>query len=217
VRSFGFPAQAPRDGHLGRGEVADLLPASPNGSALLQLTEANDLTTGFSGAPVLDEATGLVVGMLTEITAPDRLARGQNIAYVTPTQVLREALPELVEKAVCPYRDLEPFKEEHARWFQGREDAVRQVVANLARQQRLTLLLGPSGSGKSSLMQAGVLRALAEGEVPGGDRWLTLLARPRQDLAAELERAGLPGARTDGIRAAVSRRLAAEPGHQRVL
>lgn len=217
VRSYGFPRQAPPEGHYGSGVASDVLPATVGRSALLQLTDANDLTTGFSGGPVLDEVTGLVVGMLTEITAPDRLERGRNIAYVTPTQVLREVLPELVEQAVCPYRDLEPFKEEHARWFQGRKDAVRQVVANLARQQRLTLLLGPSGSGKSSLMQAGVLRALAKGEVPGGDRWLTVLARPRQDLAAEIERAGLPGARTDGIGAAVSRRLAAEPGHQRIL
>ncbi|MFG2339487.1 trypsin-like peptidase domain-containing protein [Streptomyces yangpuensis] len=217
VRSYGFPSQAPPEGHYGSGVASDVLPATDGRGALLQLTDANDLTTGFSGGPVLDEVTGLVVGMLTEITAPDRFERGRNVAYVTPTQVLREVLPELVEQAVCPYRDLEPFKEEHARWFQGRQDAVRQVVANLARQQRLTLLLGPSGSGKSSLMQAGVLRALAEGEVPGGDRWLTVLARPRQDLAAEIERAGLPGARTDGIGAAVSRRLAAEPGRQRVL
>lgn len=61
-------------------------------------------------------------------------------------------------------------------------------MSNLARQRRLTLLLGPSGSGKSSLIQAGVLRALAAGELPGSDRWLPVLARPRQDLLAEIER-----------------------------
>ncbi|WP_326659032.1 hypothetical protein [Streptomyces canus] len=38
------------------------------------------------------------------------------------------------------------------------------MLGNLAQQQRLTLLLGPSGSGKSSLIQAGVLRALADGK-----------------------------------------------------
>ncbi|MFJ8212086.1 trypsin-like peptidase domain-containing protein [Streptomyces sp. NPDC096033] len=217
VRSFGFPAQAPYAGHLGFGTVGDLLAPSGESGARLQLTEANDLTTGFSGGPVLDEVTGRVIGMLTEITASDAFARGQNIAYVTPSQVLREIMPELALQDVCPYRGLEPFTAEHARWFQGREEAVGQVLAGLGRQQRLMLLLGPSGSGKSSLIQAGVLPALARGEVPGSDRWLPVLARPRQDLLAEIERAGLPGARRDGITAAVGQRLRSDPDHHRVL
>ncbi|MET8453482.1 trypsin-like peptidase domain-containing protein [Streptomyces sp. NPDC005209] len=217
VRSFGFPAQAPYAGHLGFGTVGDLLASSGRDGERLQLTEANDLTTGFSGGPVLDEVTGLVIGMLTEITAPDMFGKGQNIAYVTPSQVLRAIMPELAPQDVCPYRGLEPFTAEHARWFQGREEAVGRVLAGLGRQQRLTLLLGPSGSGKSSLIQAGVLPALARGEVPGSDRWLPVLARPRQDLLAEIERAGLPGARRDGMMAAVGRRLRSEPDHHRVL
>jgi WD40 repeat protein len=217
VRSFGFPAQAPPDGHFGFGVAGDLLPAVGGEGLHLQLTAANDLTTGFSGGPILDEVTGLVIGMLTEITAPDEYVRGQGIAYVTPTQVLREILPELAEQALCPYRGLESFTENQARWFQGRRDAVRQVVSNLARQRPLTLLLGPSGSGKSSLIQAGVLRAVAAGELPGSDRWLPVLTRPRQDLSAEIERAGLPGAITEGTAEAVTRRLAAEPTHERLL
>ncbi|MEU6093134.1 trypsin-like peptidase domain-containing protein [Streptomyces sp. NPDC047085] len=217
VRSFGFPVQAPPKGHFGFGEAGDLLPTSGGRGALLQLTSANDLTTGFSGGPVLDEMTGLVIGMLTEITAPDAYERGQGIAYVTPGEVLRQIVPELVLQDVCPYQGLEAFTAESARWFEGRKEAERQVVGNLARQQRLTLLLGPSGSGKSSLIQAGVLRALAAGALPGSDRWLPCLVRPRQNLLAEIERAGLPGAATDGIAKAVSRKLAASPGYQRVL
>ncbi|MGO4457938.1 trypsin-like peptidase domain-containing protein [Streptomyces sp. M-16] len=210
VHSYGFPAQAQEGGHYGYAKAGDLLPAAGTGGLHLQLTAANDLTTGFSGGPVIDEVTGLVIGMLTEITAPDAYERGQGIAYVTPTQVLREVWPSLADQGVCPYRGLEVFTAEHARWFEGRQDAVRQVLASLARQQ-LTLLLGPSGSGKSSLVQAGVLRALAAGELPGSDRWLPVVARPRQDLPAELERAGLPGAAAEGISGAVARRLSAEP------
>ncbi|WP_456294177.1 nSTAND1 domain-containing NTPase [Streptomyces chartreusis] len=217
VRSFGFPAQAPPDGHFGFGVAGDLLPATGTKGPRLQLTAANDLTTGFSGGPVLDEVTGLVIGMLTEITAPDAYERGQGIAYATPMQVLRHILPELAVQELCPYRGLESFTEDQARWFEGRQDAVRQVVSNLAGQRRLTLLLGPSGSGKSSLIQAGVLRALARGELPGSDRWLPVLARPRQDVSAEIERAGLPGTITEGIAAAVIRRLDAEPAHERIL
>ncbi|MFI9149818.1 trypsin-like peptidase domain-containing protein [Streptomyces sp. NPDC053367] len=217
VRSYGFPTQARAEGHYGYGEAGDVLLAVHGVGAQLQLTAANDLTTGFSGGPLLDDVTGLVIGMVTEITAPDAYQRGLGIAYATPTGVLREILPDLAESEVCPYRGLEPFTAEHARWFEGRSEAVRQVVTNLARQRRLTLLLGPSGSGKSSLIQAGVLRELAAGVLPGSDRWLPVLARPGQDMLAEIERAGLPGASAGGIIAAVNRRLAEEPSRQRVL
>ncbi|MGW1171581.1 nSTAND1 domain-containing NTPase [Streptomyces sp. NPDC002550] len=217
VRSFGFPAQAPPGGQFGFGVTGDLLPASEGRGMHLQLTAANDLTTGFSGAPVLDEVTGLVIGMLTEITSPDEYERGQDIAYVTPTQVLRRIWPDLTEQEVSPYRGLEAFTAEDARWFKGREDAVRQVLASLAAQRRLILLLGPSGSGKSSLIQAGVLPALAAGELPSSDRWLPVIARPRQNLPAELERAGLTGASSEGITAAVTRALETQPGCERVL
>ncbi|WP_234344396.1 trypsin-like peptidase domain-containing protein [Streptomyces sp. WM6372] len=217
VRSFGFPAQAPPGGHFGFGVAGDLLPAAEGRGEHLQLTAANDLTTGFSGGPVLDEVTGLVIGMLTEIAAPDAYERGQGIAYVTPVQVLREVWPGLAEQDVCPYQGLEAFTADEVRWFEGRTDAVRQVLANLAQQQRLTLLLGPSGSGKSSLVEAGVLPALAAGELPGSDRWLPVLARPREDLLVEIERAGLPEATTLGIAAAVTRKLQAEPSYQRVV
>ncbi|MBL7257986.1 WD40 repeat domain-containing protein [Paractinoplanes lichenicola] len=92
---------------------------------------------------------------------------------------------------VCPYRGLEAFTAEHARWFHGRAAAVREVLAALATHRRGLLLLGPSGSGKSSLIQAGVLPALAGGALPGSDRWRTVVVRPGKDLSAELAGAGL--------------------------
>ncbi|KUO02529.1 hypothetical protein AQJ67_21460 [Streptomyces caeruleatus] len=218
VRSFGFPAQAPPGGHFGYGVAGDLLPAvdDTGGAAVLQLTDANDLTTGFSGGPVVDEVTGLVIGMLTAVSAPDTYLKGQDIAYATPAQTLREVWPDLVEQQVCPYRGLEPFTAEHAEWFHGREAAVERVLSVLG-GQRVLLLLGPSGAGKSSLIQAGVLPALAEGGLPGSDRWPALVVRPGEDLPLALEQAGLPGAATDGILPAVEHELAAEPGRGRLL
>ncbi|MFF2949809.1 trypsin-like peptidase domain-containing protein [Kitasatospora sp. NPDC057965] len=217
VRSLGFPIQAPPGGHFGSAEVVGLLPAADRTGDLLQLTGANDLTTGFSGGPVLDEATGLVVGMVTAITAPDGRGRGQGIAYATPTEVLRGARPSLKVGAVSPYRGLEAFAAEHARWFRGREEAVRQAVAMLGGGPRVVLLLGPSGAGKSSLVQAGVLPELAGGAVPGSKRWRRTVVRPGPDLQAALEQAGLPVDADAGDGATPAGRLEAGPAHERVV
>ncbi|MFI6730584.1 trypsin-like peptidase domain-containing protein [Streptomyces sp. R-74717] len=232
VRCFGFPNQAPPAGHFGYALSGDLLSkggdgehgdhyvADDNGERLLlQLTAANDLTRGFSGGPVVDDVTGLVIGMVTAITAPDEHLRGQDIAYATPTQILRRVWPDLTVREVCPYRGLEPLTAEHTAWFHGRDTAKNAVVASLAGQRRTLLLLGPSGSGKSSLIQAGVLPELPGlAELPGSDRWQTILVpRPGEDLAVELERQGLAGAATDGLVTAVQHRLAANPACERLL
>jgi WD40 repeat protein len=216
VSSFGFPAQAPSGGHHGYGVAGDLLRPGTDAAVLLQLSDANDLTVGFSGGPVFDDMTGLVVGMVTQITQQDTYLRGTGIAYATPTEVLRRVWPGIELGDVCPYRGLEPFTAEHVDAFHGRDRAVQKVIAGLAGARRGLLLLGPSGSGKSSLVQAGVLPVLATGGLPGSDRWDSVIARPGQDLFASLETAGLPGAGQDGIADAVRARLGAD-GHDRLL
>ncbi|WP_407913856.1 trypsin-like peptidase domain-containing protein [Kitasatospora sp. NE20-6] len=217
VRSIGFPTQARSDGHFGSAVAVGLLPPTDRVCELLQLTGANDLTTGFSGGPVLDETTGLVVGMLTEITVPDGYDRGQGIAHATPTSVLREAWPALDVGDVSPYRALEPFTAEHARWFRGREEVVRRVVAGMAGGQRVVLLLGPSGSGKSSLIQAGVLPALAAGGLPGSDRWRQVIVRPGPDLTEVLGHAGMSAALPEGNRPASVRPSGSGRGDDRMV
>uniref|UniRef100_UPI00210EFA09 nSTAND1 domain-containing NTPase n=1 Tax=Streptomyces odontomachi TaxID=2944940 RepID=UPI00210EFA09 len=217
VSSFGFPAQAPSGGHFGYGTAAGLLAGERGAGRLLQLTEANDLTTGFSGAPVIDTLTDLVIGMVTAIASPDAHLKGLNIAYATPAETLRELLPELAEHHTCPYLGLEPFTAQHTEWFHGRETAVEKVLAAFGSNRRLLMLLGPSGAGKTSLVHAGVLPALAAGAVPGSDRWLPVTARPGRDLLAQLAAAGLPGAENGDLPACVGARLAAEPDHDRVL
>jgi WD40 repeat protein len=122
-----------------------------------------------------------------------------------------------VHANVCPFRGLEMYTAEHTAWFHGRADAVQEVLAGLAAHRRGVLLLGPSGSGKSSLVQAGVLPALAAGQLPGSDEWITVLARPGKDLLVDLENAGLPGLRGRPIAAAVAARLASEPSGAHLL
>jgi WD40 repeat protein len=77
--------------------------------------------------------------------------------------------PEL-EGALAPYRGLDAFQEVHQGLFFGREALIEQMLDRL---QTTTLLAitGPSGSGKSSLLLAGVLPRLRQGALPGSQGW----------------------------------------------
>ena len=79
---------------------------------------------------------------------------------------------------VCPYKGLAPFETEDAEFFCGRERLVDELVARLA-DAPLLALVGPSGSGKSSLLRAGLLPALGKPAVvirPGERSGTELLA-----------------------------------------
>ena len=58
-----------------------------------------------------------------------------------------------------PYRGLEAFREEDAAYFFGRE-ALKQRLWRSFERNPVTLLTGPSGSGESSLLNAGFLPRL---------------------------------------------------------
>jgi energy-coupling factor transporter ATP-binding protein EcfA2 len=85
----------------------------------------------------------------------------------------------------CPYRGLELFDEAHARFFFGREAMTQHVVETL-RPRRFLAVLGPSGSGKSSLAQAGLLSKLKTGALLGSAKWTYLVFRPGANPIEEL-------------------------------
>ncbi|MEY4748079.1 MAG: hypothetical protein RIQ60_293 [Pseudomonadota bacterium] len=62
-----------------------------------------------------------------------------------------------------PYVGLRPFSEQEALLFFGRDAHVRELLARLERQQRFVAVLGASGTGKSSLVRAGLIPALHRG------------------------------------------------------
>ncbi|HEV8251459.1 MAG TPA: protein kinase, partial [Gaiellaceae bacterium] len=96
----------------------------------------------------------------------------------------------------CPFKGLASFDVEDAELFFGREQLVAEVVARLAGTS-LVGVVGPSGSGKSSVVRAGLLPALAGGALPGSEDWAQAVIRPGEHPLAELERArsGAPAAR----------------------
>jgi len=90
-----------------------------------------------------------------------------------------------------PYKGLRAFQESDADDFFGRDDLTERLVDSL-RQHRLVAVVGPSGSGKSSLVRAGLIPALRSGALPGSDGWLVTGmfpgAHPFEELATALGR-----------------------------
>ena len=77
--------------------------------------------------------------------------------------------PELPD-ALCPYVGLDAFREANHALFFGRERLVKEMVS-LLEKNRLLAVVGPSGSGRSSLVRAGLLPALKAGALPGSQEW----------------------------------------------
>jgi WD40 repeat protein len=167
-RTFGFPARHD-DGVWATG-----LLRGRQATGWVQLdgvtTTGFRIEPGFSGAPVWDDELGGVVGIAVAAEArPDLRA-----AYLAPTGLILAAWPALGAQALppCPYRGLFAFREQDAPLFFGREELADQVANQLAGRP-LTAVVGPSGSGKSSLVLAGIVPRLRRWE-----GWIAADLRP---------------------------------------
>ncbi|GAB2607791.1 hypothetical protein GCM10027168_45910 [Streptomyces capparidis] len=135
----------------------------------------------------------------------------------------------------CPYRGLRAFTPGDAEWFFGRERATAALVERVFEHvgRGPLAVVAPSGAGKSSLLNAGLVPALRRPggfPVPGAERWpvitLTPTARPLQELlgrAAEAlggelgvtagELADRPGALSEAVRGLLDRTPAGPGRH----
>jgi WD40 repeat protein/transcriptional regulator with XRE-family HTH domain len=95
------------------------------------------------------------------------------------------ALPPGLADQVCPYRGLQPFEQDHADFFFGRDADVQRLVEHIKRS-RLLAVVAPSGSGKSSLVRAGLLPALARGALADSAGWASCFLTPGPEPLAAL-------------------------------
>lgn len=73
-----------------------------------------------------------------------------------------------------PYKGLRAFQQADAADFFGRAAMIQRVIDRLQEavvENNFLAVIGPSGSGKSSLVKAGVLPALRRGQIPGSENW----------------------------------------------
>ena len=92
-----------------------------------------------------------------------------------------------------PYKGLRAFQQADAADFFGRTAMIQRVLDRLQEpvvENNFLAVIGPSGSGKSSLVKAGVLPALRSGRIPGSENWfyaeMVPGEVPLEELAAAL-------------------------------
>ncbi|WHT20743.1 hypothetical protein N8J89_06650 [Crossiella sp. CA-258035] len=94
------------------------------------------------------------------------------------------------DETLCPYRGLAAFQPENSPHFFGRERATAALLRLLRAGDGLAMLVGASGAGKSSLLRAGLVPALAGGAETAD--WPVTLLTPGVHPVKELDR-HLPG------------------------
>jgi hypothetical protein len=88
--------------------------------------------------------------------------------------------------AANPFPGLRSFEADETQLFFGRDGQASEIVARLQRQ-RFVAVVGTSGSGKSSLVRAGLLPMLEGGFMPAASSfWRFAVMRPRNDAIRAL-------------------------------
>ncbi|MEU7910522.1 NACHT and WD repeat domain-containing protein [Microbispora bryophytorum] len=120
------------------------------------------------------------------------------LGQIRETQLATTALTPISTARMppgCPYKGLEPYDEDDFPLFHGREKVTDDLIKAMAAKPAgpsLLLLAGASGSGKTSLLRAGLAACLARGHdaLPEAARWpratLTPTASPLSELIAHL-------------------------------
>ncbi|MFI6096543.1 BTAD domain-containing putative transcriptional regulator [Lentzea sp. NPDC051213] len=178
-------------GHAGViGELTELAAAHPYRESLHA-----KLMAALYGAHRQAEALEVFRRTRERLVGDLGIEPGPDLRGLHETMLRGEPLASLpapkVTRTDCPYRGLMAYQPEHHPWFFGRDHLVELVTRRIDRYP-VVGVFGASGSGKSSLLRAGVLGGL-------GDTWRPLLItptpRPLEALAGAL--ASITGKRPD--------------------
>jgi DNA-binding SARP family transcriptional activator/ABC-type glycerol-3-phosphate transport system substrate-binding protein len=184
--------------------------ASPEQLANAPVTPASDvfslavvLAQALIGRPpddihrVATEMPGPISDVILKATSPEPQDRYADVeTFVLAVQAAVGSTVAPVEAApvrlVNPYKGLRPFEESDVADFFGRERVVERLIARLGASGtggRFVALVGPSGSGKSSVVKAGLLPALRLGALSGSADWFVAELSPGRHPYEALEAA----------------------------
>jgi WD40 repeat protein len=131
------------------------------------------------------------VGAIPAISAPSPTGNGKHTAGTGGRSSIYDTmqLQDIVPAGENPYKGLRAFQEADASEFFGREALTQRLLARLGESNplaRFLAVIGPSGSGKSSVVRAGLVPALRRGALPGSHQWFVLEMIPGAQPLAEL-------------------------------
>jgi len=138
------------------------------GDALAALAGARSVLAGELGAdpgPALRAMEAALLAQDPALDAPD------------PAPAAPPALAAPADVAACPYKGLATYQAADSALFHGRSRVVSRLAARLV-DAPLVTVSGSSGAGKSSLVRAGLLPALAAGTLPGSAGWRGMVLTP---------------------------------------
>lgn len=147
----------------------------------------------------LNTSTWPIIPLLLEsVRLPPRLAALVNLDATNPERwelaiarlckELEREPPSQTRVPECPYPGMIPFSEANRDRFFGRDQEIEELLERLRLSQFVTVI-GPSGSGKSSLVLAGLVPALRQSNLFGDGTWLVRSFRPGATPLAELKEA----------------------------
>ena len=177
-------------------------------------TQLTDLLAQSHG---LETATWPVIPLIIQpVELPPRLAMLTALDATDPAQwsavlerlcaELQRPVPGPAPRPPCPYPGMVPFSEADSDRFFGRDEEIQELLERL-RLHPFATVIGPSGSGKSSLVFAGLIPALrrsslfpADAGLRGPGDWLARNLRPGEAPLAALA-AALDGDTADPVQA----------------
>lgn len=158
--------------------------------ALLKTLKAADRQVGLPVAGWIAQLQVELAG--TGIIPHIWLSAVQGVIEVLPGRIGARGIDrtEGFDLGLCPYMGLRAFGEEEAQYFYGRESLTQKLINELSHRAFLAVV-GASGSGKSSVVHAGLITQLRQGkQLPGSEQWWVRSfrpgSRPLQALARRL-------------------------------
>jgi len=154
--------RAPEEPVTGPTSASDLFSLGAMTGVLLKGSPELDAVISRATAPNPDDRYHTAVELVSAV---------DEVLGVEPT----ETVPPVITRN--PYKGLRAFDVGDAVDYYGRTDLVATLVAAVE-EHRFVTVVGPSGSGKSSAIRAGLLPALTDGAITGSDPWYTTVLTP---------------------------------------